>query len=273
MGWLINDVQWEQYERAGYLTLGKQLSDDELTRLQQRIDDIMLGRAQVDYDLMLMQLDSTTGKYNDAGVQSKGFKGATLNYRKIQDLEYDPLFLAYTQRPLFREICQRVYGEATPVASYRAMFMNKPARQGTWLPWHQDRWSDLDRDPLITIWTALDPATVANGCIQVIVGSHKLGVVNPQHPSAFLTEEQARVLAPVENIVNLELAAGECVLLHNWLLHASDVNHTDIPRRAYSVCYMGANTRSTNSGPYALVFGQGALQPVEVGATISAHKA
>ncbi|MCL4506378.1 MAG: phytanoyl-CoA dioxygenase family protein [Chloroflexi bacterium] len=267
MGWLISDVQWEQYERDGYLKLGKQLSDDELARLQQRIDDIMLGRAPVDYARMLMQLDSATGKYNDAGLQSKGFKGATLNYRKIQDLEYDPLFLAYTQRPLFREICRRVYGVDTPIASYRAMFMNKPARRGTWLPWHQDRWSDLDRDPLITLWTALDPATIANGCVQVIVGSHRLGVVNPQHPSAFLTEEQARELASAEKIVNLELGAGECVLLHNWLLHASDVNHTDIPRRAYSVCYMDANTRSMNNGQYALVFGKGALEPADVSAS------
>ena len=37
--------------------------------------------------------------------------------------------------------------------------------------------------------------------------------------------------------------AGECALLHNWLLHSSDVNHTDIPRRAFSVCYMDAQTR------------------------------
>jgi len=111
------------------------------------------------------------------------------------------------------------------------MFMNKPAHQGTWLPWHQDRWRSLDRDPLITLWTPLDPATIANGCIQVIVGSHKLGVINPLDPSAFLTEEQARQHAPADKIVHLEMAAGEVVLLHNWLLHASDVNHTGIPRR------------------------------------------
>ena len=32
----------------------------------------------------------------------------------------------------------------------RAMFMNKPANKGTFLPWHQDRWTALDRDPQIT---------------------------------------------------------------------------------------------------------------------------
>jgi hypothetical protein len=51
------------------------------------------------------------------------------------------------------------------------------------------------------------------------------------------------------------------VLLHNWLLHASDVNHTDIPRRAFSVCYMDASTQAKDGDSYALIFGPGALAP------------
>ena len=147
----ITSEQWAQYERDGYLKLGKLLSDSELKGLQQRIDDIMLGKASVNYDRMMMQLDSGSGKYEDAGAQSKGFKGSTLDYRKIQELEFDPLFLAYMQKPIFREICAKVYGPNTTVAAFRAMFMNKPARKGTFLPWHQDRWTFLDRDPLITL--------------------------------------------------------------------------------------------------------------------------
>ncbi len=96
------------------------------------------------------------------------------------------------------------------------------------------------------------------------MGSHKLGVINPLDPSAFLTEEQARQHAPADKIVHLEMAAGEVVLLHNWLLHASDVNHTDIPRRAFSVCYMDANTQAETNESYALLFGKGALDPASV---------
>lgn len=257
---IISNEQWNHYEQDGYLKLGRVLSDDDLTALQNRIDDIMLGKASVAYDRMLMQLDSITGDYGSAGVQSRGFKGATLNYRKIQELEFDPLFLAYMQRPLFREICSRVYGEGTPIAAFRAMFMNKPAQRGTMLPWHQDRWTHLNRDPLITVWTALDPATVANGCVQIIPGSHKLGLINPSHPSAFITEEQARQLAPAGKVAHLELQAGEAVLLHNWLLHSSDVNRTEVSRRAFSVCYMDGRTHASNDERYSLIFGPGALE-------------
>lgn len=254
----VSDAQWRQYERDGYLRLGRVLDATDLAALQRRIDEIMLGEAAIDYDRMLMQLDSSSGRYDEMPPQSKGFKGPTLNYRKIQDLEMDPLFLAYMQRPLFREICARVYGRETPIACFRAMFMNKPARRGTLLPWHQDRWTALDRDPLITLWTALDPATIANGCVQVIPGSHRLGVINPSHPSAFVTEEQAAEHAPDEKAVYLELEAGEVVLLHNWLLHRSDVNRTEIPRRAFSVCYMDGRTRSKGGETFPIIFEGGA---------------
>ncbi|MED5415867.1 MAG: phytanoyl-CoA dioxygenase family protein, partial [Candidatus Latescibacterota bacterium] len=57
----------------------------------------------------------------------------------------------------------------------------------------------------------------------------------------------------------LELEAGEVVLLHNWLLHTSDVNRSKQSRRAFSVCYMEAATVANNDATYPVVFGQGAL--------------
>lgn len=263
---LITSEQWAQYERDGYLKLGRLLCDAELKGLQERIDEIMLGKASVNYDRMMMQLDSSSGKYEDAGAQSKGFKGATLDYRKIQELEFDPRFLAYMQKPIFREICTKVYGPSTPIAAFRSMFMNKPAHKGTVLPWHQDRWTFLDRDPLITLWTALDPATIANGCVQIIPGSHKQGLINPSHGSGFLTPEQAKLNAPKEKIVYLELKAGEAALLHNYTLHASDVNKSDIPRRAFSVCYMDARTIASNAEKFSVVFGDNALKVEDLNA-------
>lgn len=240
----LTDEQWAQYEQDGYLRLGKLLSDEDLRALQDRINAIMLGTADVEYDRFLMQLDSADGKYEHAGTQSKGFKGARLDYRKIQDLEFDPLFREFMERPIFQHICERVYGKNHAVSAFRAMFMNKPARRGTFLPWHQDRWTSLDRDPEITIWSALDPATKANGCVQILPGSHKQGLVNPSHPSGFLSDAQAAEHATPDRIVYLELEPGEVALMHNYLLHASDVNNTDISRRAFSVCYMDGETES-----------------------------
>ncbi|MBI2504170.1 MAG: phytanoyl-CoA dioxygenase family protein [Candidatus Latescibacteria bacterium] len=260
----LSEEELRQFEEQGFARLGRVVPHAQIEALGQRIDEIMLGRAAIEYERIMMQLDRVAGEDSGPGPQSKGHKGATLAYRKIQDLELDPLFLVYLQQPLFAEICARVYGTGVAIACFRAMFMNKPAGKGTHLVWHQDRWSDLDRDPLITVWTALDPATLANGCVQVVPGSHR-ALVNPEHPSGFLSAEQAAELLSKTQPVPLELEAGEVVLLHNWLLHSSDVNRTAIPRRAFSVCYMDAATVSSRGAPFPVVFGEGALQPAAAG--------
>ncbi|MXX26268.1 MAG: phytanoyl-CoA dioxygenase family protein [Caldilineaceae bacterium SB0668_bin_21] len=269
----LSHAQWQEYEREGYLRLGRCLTDDELAAIQQRMDEIMLGTAPVDYSRMMMQLDRIPGKTDAPGPGGKGHKGATLHYRKIQDLEFDPLFLRYMQKPLFRHICCMVYGADTPVACMRAMFMNKPAADpadgdgqagqsvgGTHLVWHQDRWTYFDRDPLITIWTALDPATVANGCVHIAPRRHHT-LINPSHVSGFMTDDQAQALVAEAETVPLEMEAGEAVLLHNYLPHSSGVNSTAIARRAFSVCYMDAATVDTHNHEYSLIFGDGALDP------------
>jgi len=100
----------------------------------------------------------------------------------------------------------------------------------------------------------LDPATKANGCVEIIPGSHKMGLINPSHGSGFLTEAQAVEFCPKDQIVYLELEPGEVALLHNWLLHSSDINHTEVSRRAYSVCYMDGNTVSSNGEKFTPLF-------------------
>ena len=261
----LTDLQWNEYEEKGCLVLGRVLEDQALAELRERIDQIMLGEADLDYDRMLMQLDVGATEYGAIGEQTKGFKGATLDYRKIQDLEFDPYFLSYMQHPMFLDICERTYGANSRVGCFRAMFMNKPAGGGSVLPWHQDRWSTLDRDPQLTIWTALDPATKENGCVKIIPCSHH-HLINPDDPSAFLSEEQ---LAELDEsaAISLELEEGEVVLLNNWLLHSSDLNRSDNPRRAFSICYMDADTKSTTGAELdcSVIFGDGALTVEGVG--------
>jgi phytanoyl-CoA hydroxylase len=253
----LTDEQWRTYEEQGYLKLGKVLTDHELTALAQRIDHIMLGKADCDYDRFMMQREASEG--HEQSSQTLGFKGSTLNYRKIENLEFDSLFLLYLQKPLFREICEKVYGMNIRTSCYRAMFMNKPAGNGSVLAYHQDRWTDLDRDPSVTVWTALDPATIENGCVKIFPKTHR-HLINPENPSGFLTLDQANQLLGAMEPVQLELEAGEAVLLNNWTVHGSEGNKSDRSRRAFSVCYMDADTVSAEGKRFSVVFGSDALQ-------------
>ncbi len=242
---MISASDWQLFEEQGFLKLGRVVERAQVAELCQRIDDIMLGRVR--YENMLMQLDGG-GAYDALPEQTKTFKGARLDYRKIEDLQLDPLFLEQIRLPIFREASARVYGADAAVSIYRAMFMNKPAQQGTLLPWHQDGgeiWS-LDRDPLLTTWTALDPSTRENGCVQIIPGSHRLGLLS-KYGHTLSAEDVARH-CPDDEVVDLELEPGQAMLLHNFLIHRSGINRTAAPRRAFSVCYMDARTRGKGGG-------------------------
>lgn len=262
----LSEADWQQYQAEGYLRLGRVGQLEDVRALAQRLDEIMLGNADINYDKTLMQLDSTDGAYESAGEQSLGHKGATLNYRKIEQLEFDPLFLAYMQQPVFQEIAERIY-PGMNVACFRAMFMNKPANRGTVLPVHQDRWNWLDRDPLITLYLAIDPATIANGCVEIVPGSH-YRLLNPEHDSGYLTPEMAEPYRDASTRLPLELAEGEVVLLHNWTLHSSGVNQTSKSRRAFSFCLMDADTRFVQHpetlASKRIIFGEHAMSPISL---------
>lgn len=241
----FTDRQAAAFAEHGVVHLGRVLAAAQLAELRQRIDDIMLGNVR--YPDMMMQLDSASGRYEDAPGQTTGFKGASLAYRKIEQLEKDPLFLAWMQGEPVRSIAARLIGPE--VAIFRSMFMNKPAGKGTVLPWHQDggrNWRLHGGHPIVTIWLALDPATRQNGCVQVVPGSHRLGLLS-EHGHT-ITPQQEAAHCPAERVEFVELEAGEAFLMHNWVLHTSGTNPSGVPRRAFSLCLMDAAIRHEDPG-------------------------
>jgi ectoine hydroxylase-related dioxygenase (phytanoyl-CoA dioxygenase family) len=233
----IAAVLTELRER-GYARLGRVVSDEGIAAMRARIDDIMLGK--VCHDGLFFQHDSDTGRYEDL-VRRQGFVGPSDHYRKIEKLEKDPLFRSYMGNPIFQRILHTI--APGPITLYRAVLFNKAAHGGTALPWHQDGgifWG-LDRPPLVQIWTTLDEATEASGCLEFVPGSHLKGlatrlggVVQPELVASACAEEN-RVFVPAQ--------AGEAMLIDNEVWHRSGTNETDQPRRAVTFCYLRGETR------------------------------
>ena len=227
-----------RFDRDGFAKLGRVASDGALEAMRARADDLMLGR--VAYPGLFFQRDTETGAYEDL-TYGRGWEGPSLNYRKIEKVELDPVFRDWIDNPLFERIARaRVADE---VVIYRAVIMSKQARGGTSLPWHQDggKFWGLDRDPELQIWTALDDAPEDAGCVEVVPGSHLGGLATPVGgvvPKNVLEGSGAEAKR-----VTLPARAGEAILIHNYAWHRSGVNTTGAPRRALSVCYMPASTR------------------------------
>jgi len=228
------------FDRDGYARLGRLMSDEGLDALRGRADDLMMGRAP-DPGLFF-QLDTETGSYEDLTF-GRGYQGPSHNYRKIEKLERDELFLSWLRNAVFERVARALIGDR--VVLYRAVLMNKSSVGGTVLPWHQDGglfWG-LDRDPLLQIWTALDDAPVEAGAVEVLVGSHRAGLATPL--GGVIPEPIVQARGANDASVPLAARAGEVMLIHNHVWHRSLVNRTGKPRRAFSVCYMSGDTRCT----------------------------
>jgi hypothetical protein len=232
------DAPLAAYAAEGYARLGRILSDEALVALRERADDLMLGR--VTYPGLFYQRDTETGRYDDLQF-GKGWQGPSLNYRKVEKLENDPLFRALVDNALFARIARAVIGEG--VSLYRAVLFNKAAHGGTVLPWHQDGgafWG-LDRDPQLQLWVALDDAPLDAGCMEMLPRSHLGGLATPL--GGLVPAAMAAACGAEARAVPVPARAGEALVLHNMLWHRSGVNTTASPRRAFTVCYISAETR------------------------------
>lgn len=125
------------------------------------------------------------------------------------------------------------------------MIMKDPRVGGAWA-WHQDYgywYQNGVLAPLLTsVFIAVDPATRANGCLQVIPGSHNLGRIDH-----VLTGDQAganpeRVAAILARfpLQHIEMQPGDALYFHANLLHRSDRNQSENPRWSMICCYNAA---------------------------------
>lgn len=223
-----------EYEAQGYARLGRVLDDAGLAQLRERADELMLGK--VVYPGLFFQPDATTGKYEDAPL-GLGWQGPSLDYRKLEKLELDPLFFAWLSNPLFERLARARIGGS--VSLYRAIIFNKGPAGGSDIPWHQDGgklWG-IDKDPQLQIWTALDDAPEGGGCLEVVPGSHRSGLATP------LGGVVPRELAVGVSSVALPCRAGEAVLVHPMVWHRSGRGVVGARRRGFSACFLDGKTR------------------------------
>jgi phytanoyl-CoA hydroxylase len=92
--------------------------------------------------------------------------------------------------------------------------------------WHQDELFIPTRDRSLTAaWIALDDAIVDNGCLWVLPGSHRPGVLYPDRDHddpRFDCEVEAYDFPYLDDdAVAVEVAAGSVVLFNGYLLHMS----------------------------------------------------
>ena len=130
----------------------------------------------------------------------------------------------------------------------------KPPRHGGVVAWHQDYsyWTRTQPLAHLTCWIALDDATVENGCLRYVPGSHKwpllpiTGLAGGMNAiESVLTEEQRAEFKPVA----IEIRKGEASFHHPLMVHGSSENRSDRPRRGAVINVVRDGVRSATDEP------------------------
>lgn len=134
------------------------------------------------------------------------------------------------------------------VIGWGSHFFCKMPGDGKRVSWHQDAsYWPLTPSKAVTVWLAIDDATVENACMRFIPGSHWFG-----HLTYTLTEnDDSNVLnqtvAGVEQLgtpIDNELRAGEISIHSDLLIHGSEANASGRRRCGLTLRYCPADVRA-----------------------------
>lgn len=226
----MKDEQVAQFERDGYLALEDLISSEETTALKEEAARLCL----------------------EHGVGLRG--GAVASTESDPASAYLAIHFPHKLSEMFRSALShpRIIAVLTRfigpnVKCMQSMlFIKNAGKPGQ--AWHQDEDFIPTRDRSLTAaWIALDDATVDNGCLWAIPGSHRAGVLwplrkhaNPEFdsiPEAFDFPYQESEAKPIE------VDAGAVVFFNGYLLHKSLRNRrTSGFRRALVNHYMSAES-------------------------------
>lgn len=125
----------------------------------------------------------------------------------------------------------------------------KPPQDPSYVSWHQDSvYSGWHLTPSTSAWIALTASHRANGCMRVIPGSHKQGLVSHVNirDDSNLVARGERVETGVDEsqAVDVVLQPGEMSLHHSTIIHGSNANTSDEPRIGFIVRFV--TNRITN---------------------------
>lgn len=156
-------------------------------------------------------------------------------------LAFDTGFLNFARIPEILDMVAQLIGD--DLALWNSSLFAKPAGKGRRVPWHQDGEYWPIR-PLATcsVWLAIDDATVDNGCLEVIPGSHRGGNLLDHEmnssPDLSLPLQLKADQFDASRAVPITLEAGQVSFHDVFLVHGSAPNRSDSPRRGMTLRYM-----------------------------------
>ena len=151
-------------------------------------------------------------------------------------IDFDARLKAISHHAGLLSAMRPLMGGAEP-EMFQDMALIKPPLLGREKPWHQDKayFEYPLGTPVVGVWIALDEATIANGCMQILPGRHKEGPI---------LHFQRRDWQICDNVimgtksVAVPLKPGGLLFFDGMLPHGTPHNSSPTRRRALQFHYL-----------------------------------
>ena len=213
---MISSNQLKFFDQEGYLELEKILSEQDIVFYSKTYDAFI------------------NNEFDTADLRSD------LSGKEDKDMEYitqimlpSRIYPNLLRQPMHQKglaIAQQLLGEDM-ILDFD-MLINKAPHTNEPTPWHQDAayWIDMPDKRALSIWFAIDEATVENGCMWYTPKSHQSPLREHFQPSG----KGALQCSGSENeSIAVPLKPGSCAIHHGHTLHYSRGNNTSGHRRAF----------------------------------------
>ncbi|KAG0492485.1 hypothetical protein HPP92_005883 [Vanilla planifolia] len=248
----LSDEQLKSFSSNGFLVIESFYSPGEVVEMRGRMEELLQDfdvassasifstkNQKLTDDYFFESAEKVSFFFEEKAFDDDGSlrQPKELSINKVGHAlhEIDPVFRKFSCSEKVSSVF-RSLGYKRPVVVQSMYIFKQPGIGGEVVP-HQDN-SFLYTDPpsCTGLWLALQDATIVNGCLWVIPGSHTNGLVrrfirdgNGVHfdnPSPSYDQEE---------FLPLEVEAGTLIVIHGDLIHQSFENRSPTSRHALSL--------------------------------------
>lgn len=247
----LSSDQLDSFNSQGYLVIESFANPEDIESMMKRMDKLLddfdytnvsvfstKNQRKVTDDYFYQSAENISFFFEEKAFGDDGSlkQPKQLSINKVGHAlhELDPVFKGFSSSEKCSGLLSSL-GYKKPVIIQSMYIFKQPGIGGEVVP-HQDN-SFLYTEPTTCtgMWLALEDATLLNGCLWAIPGSHKNGLVR-----RFLRGgngvyfDQPSPSYDQKDFVPIEVKAGSLVLIHGDLIHQSFENQSSKSRHAYS---------------------------------------
>ena len=238
----LTDSQKKSWNESGFILCKELISEEDCKQINHEVSEIIHS--------IIKKEDEFSHAYGGDGKIAIREMKPNEHAKTIED-EMSKLFRIHS-KGIFNDIIKReevinplrdILGENIDCFLSQFIFKNP----GAWgQPWHQDSsYFNFNKSPQVGVWIATSEATLENGCLVILPGSHK----EPLHEH--LTDERPGANYGYTEIKDhdfsneepLLLEKGDVLFFHSFLMHKSYDNKSSERRTAMVYHFAESDTK------------------------------